>query len=187
MEQKGEIVMYYSAIYASPIGPLTLCSDGEYLVGLWMEGQKYFGGTVRDQMEEGPDLPVFSTTRNWLDAYFAGKQPRPEELPLRPLGSDFRQQVWAILCSIPYGQWITYGDIAKLLADKMGKSSMSSQAVGGAVGHNPLSIVIPCHRVVGASGSLTGYAGGIEKKIWLLKHEGVDMSRLFVPKTGTAL
>ena len=101
--------------------------------------------------------------------------------------SFFRQGVWEILCQIPYGQLTTYGDIAKKIAEKMNRETMSAQAVGGAVGHNPISIIIPCHRVVGAAGSLTGYAGGIDKKIWLLKHEGVDMEGLFIPEKGTAL
>lgn len=108
-------------------------------------------------------------------------------MPLAPVGSEFRQNVWTILCEIPYGEVTTYGDIAKKMAAKMGKAAMSSQAVGGAVGHNPISIIIPCHRVVGANGSLTGYAGGIKTKIKLLELEGVDMSRLFVPTRGTAL
>ena len=110
-----------------------------------------------------------------------------DELSLAPVGSKFRQEVWRILCEIPYGEVITYGDIAKKMAAKMGRTSMSGQAIGGAVGHNPVSIIIPCHRVVGANGSLTGYAGGIPAKIKLLELEGVDMSRLFVPKRGTAL
>ena len=132
-------------------------------------------------------LPVFSTTRDWLDRYFAGEKPSPSELPLHPIGGEFRQQVWRLLCQIPYGEITTYGTLAKELAARMGRNSMSGQAVGGAVGHNPISIIIPCHRVVGANGSLTGYAGGIPTKIKLLEHEGADLSRLFVPKKGTAL
>lgn len=179
--------MSYSTHYASPLGLLMLASDGDNLVGLWIEGQKYFGDTVDEDMTEKGDLPVFTATKNWLDKYFAGQKPAIADLPLAPTGGAFRKAVWNILCEIPYGQYITYGDIAKAVAVRMGKASMSSQAVGGAVGHNPISIIIPCHRVVGANGSLTGYAGGISKKIKLLEREGVDMSQLFVPTKGTAL
>lgn len=133
------------------------------------------------------DCPVFKTAKNWLDRYFTGEKPVISELPLRPIGGEFRQGVWNILREIPYGEVTTYGDIAKKMAVKLGKRSMSNQAVGGAVGHNPISIIIPCHRVVGANGSLTGFSGGIGKKVKLLEFEGVDMSRLFVPAKGTAL
>ena len=125
--------------------------------------------------------------RGWLDRYFAGGRPSLCELPLAPAGSEFRQGVWSILCEIPYGEVTTYGDIAKKVAARMGNKSMSAQAVGGAVGHNPISIIIPCHRVVGSNGSLTGYAGGIKTKIKLLELEGADMTPLFTPKKGTAL
>jgi methylated-DNA-[protein]-cysteine S-methyltransferase len=165
-----------------------LASDGTNLIGLWLEGQKYYGGTVKDEMMIGnDDLPVFITTKDWLDRYFNGQKPGIDEIPLAPIGGDFRKEVWNILCEIPYGEYITYGDIARKLALKMSKPSMSAQAIGGAVGHNPISIIIPCHRVVGANGSLTGYAGGIEKKVKLLEHEGVDMAHLYVPSKGTAL
>ncbi|MDD3403339.1 MAG: methylated-DNA--[protein]-cysteine S-methyltransferase [Hespellia sp.] len=174
--------MYYTTTYASPIGILTLASDGDSLVGLWIEGQKYHGDTMFDAMTEQKDLPVFDTAKKWLNQYFDGKQPAISELPLAPVGSDFRKSVWRILCEIPYGEVTTYGDIAKIIAKEAGKEKMSSQAVGGAVGHNPISIMIPCHRVVGSNGSLTGYAGGIATKIKLLEWEGTDMSRLFVPK-----
>ncbi|MDR3355351.1 MAG: methylated-DNA--[protein]-cysteine S-methyltransferase, partial [Synergistaceae bacterium] len=124
---------------------------------------------------------------DWLERYFAGKKPSASELPLAPIGGTFRQEVWGILRAIPHGKVVTYGGIAKMLAEKEGKASISAQAVGGAVGHNPIGIIIPCHRVVGANGSLTGYAGGIAAKARLLEHEGVDMSRLFIPQKGTAL
>ena len=179
--------MYYSTIYPSHIGTITLACDSENLVGLWLEGQKYHGNTIHEEIVENNDIPVFAAAKNWLDRYFAGKKPAIAELPLAPMGSEFRQEVWRILCEIPYGEVITYGSIAKKMAIKMNKESMSSQAVGGAVGHNPISIIIPCHRVVGANGSLTGYAGGIGRKIKLLELEGVDVSRLFVPAKGTAL
>lgn len=179
--------MYYSTTYSSPIGLLTLACDGDHLVGLWTEGQKYHGGTIPEVMIEKGDLPVFEAAKQWLDRYFRGEEPDLAELPLAPIGGEFRQGVWRILCEIPYGQLITYGEIAKKMAVKMGKESMSSQAVGGAVGHNPISIIIPCHRVVGSNGSLTGYAGGVQQKVKLLELERVDLSGLFVPKKGTAL
>ena len=165
--------MYYFTTYPSPVGILTLACDGEHLVGLWIEGQKYHGSTISEEMTEKDGMPVFDAAKKWLDRYFAGEKPAISELPLAPIGSEFRQEVWRILCEIPYGQIITYGDIAKKMAAKMHKKSMSSQAVGGAVGHNPISIIIPCHRVVGSNGSLTGYAGGIDTKIKLLELEGV--------------
>lgn len=179
--------MYYSTTYSSPVGNITLACDGGSLVGLWIEGQKYHGNTISQDMIENNNIPVFDAAKKWLDRYFAGEKPDISELPLAPVGSGFRQEIWSILCEIPYGQVITYGGIAKKIAEKMNKESMSSQAVGGAVGHNPISIIIPCHRVVGSNGSLTGYAGGIDTKIKLLELEGADMSRLFIPTKGTAL
>lgn len=181
--------MYYSTIYQSPIGAITLACDGDgkNLVGLWTEGQKYHGDTIPEAMVEKDDIPLFDTTKKWLDRYFAGEKPGIDELPLAPIGGEFRQGVWNILREIPYGEVMTYGGIAKKMAEKMGKKTMSSQAVGGAVGHNPISIIIPCHRVVGSNGSLTGFSGGVQMKIKLLEAEGVDMSNMFVPKKGTAL
>lgn len=176
--------MEYICNVTSPVGMLTLLSDGEHLTGLWMEGQKYFGSTLTEA-ESKEDLPVFDRTREWLASYFAGKDPG-FSLPLAPKGSEFRQKVWRVLCEIPYGQVTTYGGIAKKLEEETGKR-VSAQAVGGAVGHNPISIVVPCHRVVGADGSLTGYAGGVHVKERLLNLERVDMRELYVPKTGTAL
>jgi len=179
--------MYYKTTHQSPLGILTLACTENALVGLWTEEQKYFGDTLLENTTENPNIPIFDKTKKWLDDYFAGKNPAISELPLAPIGSEFRQEVWKILCRIPYGGTITYGAIAKQIAEKIGKETMSSQAVGGAVGHNPISIIIPCHRVIGANGNLTGYAGGIKTKIKLLKIEGVDMSKMFVPKKGTAL
>jgi len=179
--------MYYSTTYSSPVGIITLVCEGENLVGLWIEGQKYHGNIMPEKMTEKNDLPVLQAAKKWLDRYFAGERPDITELPLAPAGSEFRQGVWDILCKIPYGKVVTYGDIAEKMAAKMKKDKMSCQAVGGAVGHNPISIIIPCHRVVGSSGSLTGYAGGINTKIKLLKLEGVDMSGLFIPQKGTTL
>ena len=174
--------MYYSKPYQSPVGTIILAGDGGKLTGLWRERQKYFGGAVSDGVTENDELPVFDAAKKWLDRYFAGDKPAIGDLPLAPIGGDFRQSVWAILCEIPYGEVTTYGCIAKKIAAKMGKERMSAQAVGGAVGHNPISIIIPCHRVVGANGSLTGYAGGIDTKIKLLEHEGVDMSAFHTPR-----
>ena len=179
--------MYYRTGYDSPVGPLLLASDGTSLKGLSMEGQKYFGGAIREELVQRDDLPVFAMTRTWLERYFARERPDPSELPLAPRGGEFRQAVWELLCQIPYGELTTYGHLAKEMAARLGRASMSAQAVGGAVGHNPISIIIPCHRVVGSGGSLTGYAGGIAAKLRLLEHEGVELSRLSVPKRGTAL
>ncbi|GLC81750.1 methylated-DNA--[protein]-cysteine S-methyltransferase [Lacrimispora brassicae] len=179
--------MYYRTTYPSAVGLITLACDGDNIVGVWNEGQKYHGAAISAEMIEKADMPVFDGAKKWLDRYFAGKKPAISQLPLAPIGSEFRKSVWTILCEIPYGTLITYGDIAKKMAAKMNKETMSSQAVGGAVGHNPISIIIPCHRVVGVNGSLTGYAGGLKTKVKLLELEGVDMSRLFVPTKGTAL
>ena len=179
--------MYYSTTCLSPIGVITLASDGDHLVGLWMEGQKYHGASIPEPMIPKDDIPVFTVTKSWLDRYFAGEKPSASELPLAPIGGVFRQSVWNILREIPYGEIITYGEIAKKMAARLGRKSMSSQAVGGAVGHNPISIIIPCHRVVGSDGSLTGFSAGVETKIKLLELEGADMTTLYVPKKGTAL
>jgi len=179
--------MYYSTTYLSPVGKITLASDEDNLIGLWNEGQKYHGDTIFKNMIEKNNIPILESTKKWLDSYFAGEKPAISQLQIAPIGSEFRQQVWNILCELPYGTVITYGDIAKKVAAKLNKKSMSSQAVGGAVGHNPISIVIPCHRVIGSNGSLTGYAGGIQIKIKLLKLEGIDMSGFSIPIKGTAL
>lgn len=174
--------MFYLCNYLSPMGSITLASQHNKLVGAWIEGEKYFAHTINTQTEQNPNLPIFNSTKKWLDDYFSGKQPNLYQLELAPTGTSFRHLVWEILCKIPYGKVMTYGDIAKQIALKTNKTSMSSQAVGGAVGHNPISIIIPCHRVIGANGNLTGYAGGIDKKIKLLQHEGVDTTPFFVPK-----
>jgi methylated-DNA-[protein]-cysteine S-methyltransferase len=138
-------------------------------------------------MPENPDLPAFAAARTWLDRYFAGEKPGIADLPLAPRGTAFQTAVWDLLREIPYGELTTYGALAQAVAARLGKARMSAQAVGVAVGRNPVSIIIPCHRVVGADGSLTGYGGGLPLKIRLLEHEGADMSRLYVPKRGTAL
>lgn len=177
--------MNYTHEYVSPIGKLTIASDGTSVTGLWIKGQKYYADTLETDAKEY-DLPIFVSVRKWLDCYFSGREPDFVP-PLSPKGSPFRQSVWNILCEIPYGEVITYGDIAKKIALQTGKDCMSAQAVGGAVGHNPISIIIPCHRVVGSDGSLTGYAGGIGNKMRLLILEGMEMSKLYTPSKGTAL
>ena len=164
--------MYYFTTYNSMIGKIYIVSDVENIVGVWLEGQKYFQAGLKENPVENSELQVLKAAKHWLEDYFAGKCLQISLLPLKPQGSEFRQVVWQILCEIPYGQTTTYGAISKEAAKRLGKKSMSAQAVGGAVGHNPISIIIPCHRVVGSDGSLTGYAGGIDKKIKLLQHEG---------------
>ena len=190
--------MIYTMQYDSPIGSIVMAGDGESLTGLWFVGQKYFGSTlpggeacawnrewsaeglhkvcggnlteVREGITENPHLPIFQTTKRWLDIYFRGEIPDSIP-PLRMEGTPCRKAVWDILLSIPYGQTMTYGEIASKLAEQRGLPRMSAQAVGGAVGHNPISIIVPCHRVVGSDGSLTGYAGGVERKAALLALE----------------
>ncbi len=153
----------------SPLGPITLASDGESLTGLWFDGQKYFGSSLSGTPVR-KHLSVFDRTARWLEIYFGGKDPGFLP-PLSMKSTPFRKSVWEILLTIPFGQTITYGEIAARLAAESGLPHMSAQAVGGAVGHNPISIIIPCHRVVGANGSLTGYAGGLDRKMRLLKLE----------------
>ena len=171
--------------YESPLGGVLLAADEIGLTGLWFDGQKYFArGLSADRVER--ETPALLEAKRWLDIYFSGKEPDFTP-PLHPIGSAFRQSVWEILLQIPYGKTTTYGEIARQLSEKMGLSRMSAQAVGGAVGHNEISIIIPCHRVVGTNGSLTGYAGGIDKKGKLLELEQTDMTGFFVPKKGTAL
>lgn len=161
--------MEYITDYESELGRILLAGREDEVTGLWFYGQKYFASTLETEHEE-KELPIFAETKRWLDAYFCGKKPEMN-LKLFPKGSLFRQEVWKILLEIPYGRVMTYGEIAGKMAEMRGIKSMSAQAVGGAVGHNPISILIPCHRVVGTNGSLTGYAGGIEKKEWLLRLE----------------
>lgn len=172
--------MSYLTYYYSPIGKLTLIGDEEALTGLWFHQEKvYFG-----EYEEKADLPIFVQTKKWLDEYFEGKKPQISVLKLAPCGSDFQQKVWEILLDIPLGKVVTYGDIAKKIASQMGRTKMSAQAVGGAVGRNPISIIIPCHRVIGMGNCLTGYGGGLDIKVKLLQHEGIDTSFFKYPKRG---
>lgn len=177
--------MQYISHYQSPLGTLLLAADDTGLTGLWFEGQKYFAFSLEKEHEER-EIPVFEKAKNWLDLYFAGKEP-DFSVPFHLNGTEFQREVWEMLCSIPYGKTVTYGALARQLAAKRGLSHMSAQAVGGAVGHNKISIIVPCHRVVGTNGSLTGYAGGLDRKIKLLQLEKADMKRLFIPKKGTAL
>ena len=174
--------MHYISHYQSPIGDILLAADDTGLTGLWFEGQKYFARCL-DKNREEKEVPVLEAAKRWLDLYFSGKEP-DFSVPLHFIGTDFQKQVWEILCTIPYGRTTTYGDIAKRFAAKKGLPHMSAQAIGGAVGHNEISIIVPCHRVVGSDGSLTGYAGGVDKKRALLTLEGVDMSGLHLPAKG---
>lgn len=173
--------MIYTSHYNSPVGTLLLAEQDNKLTGLWIEGQKYFPGSLED-MQECEASPVLQQARRWLDRYFAGERPAIGELPLAPAGSSFQKEVWQILCEIPYGETAAYKEISRQLAARRGLARMSPQAIGGAVGHNPISIIIPCHRVVGSDGSLTGYAGGLQNKIKLLAHEGVNTEQFSVPK-----
>ncbi len=168
--------MVFTGRYLSPLGGITLAGDGTALSGLWFDGQKYFAATLNGNFTEG-EVPLFNRVREWLDIYFSGKAPDFTP-PLAIEGaSPFRRRVWEILLQIPFGGTLTYGQIAARIQRETGKR-VSAQAVGGAVGHNPISIIIPCHRVVGSDGSLTGYAGGLDKKLALLKLEGADFSSL---------
>ena len=170
--------------YTSPLGTLTLYGNGEALTGLWFEHRRY-GPPDGAVPVSGAELPLFREAARWLDIYFAGKDPGTPP-PLAPQGSSFRQAVWQQLREIPYGCLTTYGAIARELEQTSGRR-VSAQAVGGAVGHNPISILIPCHRVVGTDGSLTGFGGGLDAKINLLTLEQVDLSKLYRPVKGTAL
>ena len=166
--------------YDSPLGGITLASDGEALTGLDFDGRN---ADTPAAGRDGKNLPVFDQARRWLDIYFGGKA--PDFTPrLATRGTDFREAVWQILLAIPFGRTMTYGAIAEIMARRRGLPRMSAQAVGGAVGRNPISLIIPCHRVIGAGGNLTGYGGGIDRKIRLLELEGADTSGLFIPKNA---
>ena len=179
--------MAFSTTYDTGlIGELTLASDGESIIGCWFENDRLFGDTVEGPLIANDDVPVFDDARQWLDKYFKGENPAITELPLNPNGSDFRHLVWQKIREIPYGTTTTYGEIARQIEFETGKRG-SSQGGGGAVGHNPLCVIVPCHRVMGANGNLTGFGGGLDTKVKLLEHERVDMRRFFRPKKGTAL
>ena len=173
--------MVFTQRYASPLGGLLLAADEQGLIGLWFDGARHFAANLPEVREE-KRTPILDEAARWLDDYFSGGQPDFTP-PLHLIGSAFRLRVWARLLEIPYGQTTTYGALAK----RLNAGHMSAQAVGGAVGHNPISIIVPCHRVVGTSGSLTGYAGGLDRKIRLLEIEKKDMTGLFRPKKGTAI
>ena len=159
----------YISYFKSPLGNILLASDGEFLTGLWFEKQKYYAENLSNNFME-KNLPIFEESFNWLDIYFSGKE--PDFMPkIKMKATDFRIKVWQILQSIPYGQTMTYKQIAEIIAKERKINRMSAQAIGGAVGHNPISIIIPCHRVIGSKGDLTGYAGGIDKKLFLLNLE----------------
>ncbi len=174
--------MYYTK-YNSPIGKLRIESDGEFLTAIHTEKEKEF---PKNECVYRENLPIFTMVVNWLDSYFAGENPSFENIPLKPSGSDFRKLVWKFLLEIPYGETTTYGAIAKKIEEVKG-GRMSGQVVGGAVGANPISIIIPCHRVIGSDGNLTGYAGGINRKIALLEIEGIDTSKFSLPKSYRAV
>lgn len=177
-------MLYYKKI-SSSLGEITLRSDGQFLTGLWFANDKHYGDKdIQDA--QTAELPVFALAEKWLAEYFAGCKPKVK-VPLQFTGTDFQKCVWKILQNIPYGCLVTYGDIACEIAAQRSLARMSAQAVGGAVGRNPLCIIIPCHRVIGADGSLTGYGGGMWRKVRLLQLEKADISKLTVPTKGTAL
>ena len=179
--------MAYFTEYRTPIiGTLTLASDGSGLIGCWFDNARFFGYGVEGTMERKDDLVVFDQARAWLDRYFAGQAPNPRELPLTARATEFQLRVREAMLDIPYGQTTTYGAIAKRLEAETGKRQ-SAQAVGGAVGHNPIGLIVPCHRVMGANGNLTGFGGGIDTKIALLEHERAMKDSFTRPKKGTAL
>ena len=165
--------MQYISHYSSPLGDILLAADSVGLTGLWFEGQKYFALNL-DKEHEEKEVPLFAEAKRWLDIYFSGKEP-DFSVPLHFTGTEFQNEVWELLLAIPYGQTTTYGELAERIAGKRGVKHMSAQAVGGAIGHNNISVIVPCHRVVGTNGSLTGYAGGIDKKVKLLELEKADI------------
>lgn len=177
--------MIYCTRYNSPLGNICLLSDGTALTHLYTEFW-HKRPLLCGDFADGRNLDCLKETKRWLDIYFSGKKPSFLP-PLSFCGSNFRQEVWNILLTIPYGELVTYGDIAKMVAKKLGKMQMSAQAVGGAVGANPIGIIIPCHRVIGANHNLTGYAGGLSTKLDLLKLEGIDTTQLVIPKKSKFL
>ena len=177
--------MQYISYYHSPLGKILLAADQTGITGAWFENQKYYAHSLDAEHTEKV-TPILEDTKRWLDLYFSGKE--PDFMPsLHPSGTPFQMEVWDILRQIPYGTTITYGAVAKEIARRRGIPRMSAQAAGGAVGRNPVSILIPCPRVVGSNGSVTGYAGGIDRKIKLLALEKAPVEAYFIPKKGTAL
>ena len=176
LSQKEECNGMYTLHCDSPLGGILLAADEAGLTGLWFEGEKYFANILGPEQQER-ETPALQTAKRWLDVYFSGRKPDFTP-PLHPVGSPFRRAVWELLLQIPYGQTTTYGALAGQLAEQSGKR-VSAQAVGGAVGHNPVSLIVPCHRVVGSGGSLTGYAGGVEKKMRLLTLENSEAAKFY--------
>lgn len=177
--------MQYTGTCQTPLGEVLLACDAQGLTGLWFKGGKYCAlGLAREHEER--ETEVFAQARRWLGVYFSGREPDFMP-PIHLTGTPFQLAVWGLLRQIPYGETATYGALAARMAAGRGLARMSAQAVGGAVGHNPVSILVPCHRVVGKNGSLTGYAGGLERKAGLLACEGVDTGRFFAPERGSAL
>ena len=162
--------MFYTN-YKSPLGKIIIIGNSQNICGVYFEGQKYFLYKIREDLIENNDLEIFKLTKHWLDRYFKKENPKISEIPIAPIGTNFQKLIWEILCKIPYGETSSYGEITKKAAKILNKDRISAQAVGGAIGHNPISIIIPCHRVIGANGNLTGYAGGIDRKIKLLELE----------------
>lgn len=175
-------MLLYRQLYLSPLGEISLTSDGKTLLALSLPGQKNFMPEKDISYETGAKSQALKNASLWLDEYFAGKRPCPSNVPLGLAGSRFQLAVWKLLLDIPYGECVSYGQLAREIARQMGMEKMSARAVGGAVGRNPISIIIPCHRVVGGNGNLTGYGGGIDLKIKLLQWEGVDISHFSMPK-----
>jgi len=167
----------FTAVYPSPLGPLLLASEADSLTGLWLPGQKYYAAGLSADAVEDPDRPILRKTADWLTDYFSGGNPDPGTLPLSPQGTAYQKLIWQLLLMIPFGKTRTYGQVAKEAAKALGRRT-SARAVGSAVGRNPISIIIPCHRVLGASGALTGYAGGLKSKEWLLSFETPSNERI---------
>ncbi len=178
--------VYYTEYKTNLIGTLTIASDGEFITGCWFDNDRYFGCGVDEQMERNDEIPALIQAREWLDRYFAGTAPNPRELPLNARATAFQMRVREAMLDIPYGKTSTYGEIARRIEQETGKRQ-SARAVGGAVGHNPLCLIVPCHRVVGANGNLTGFGGGIDTKVKLLEHEKAMKPEFTLPKKGTAL
>ena len=178
--------MYFTECRTPIIGTLTVASDGKDICGCWFDNDRHFGYGIADEMERRDDLAVLQQARDWLDRYFAGERPDPRELPLADRGTAFQKLVRSAMLEIPYGETVTYGDIAKSLEARTGRQQ-SPRAIGGAVGHNIYCVSVPCHRVVGSDGSLTGFGGGIDRKIALLEFEGAMKPSFKRPKKGTAL
>lgn len=175
----------YTYKYESPLGGITIAADNDAVTGLWFDGQRYSENVLPEETEYRENA-LIKDAKRWLDIYFSGYE--PDFLPpLRVDSTSFRKVICNIMMTIPYGQMMSYGEIAVIAAERLKIEKMSAQAVGGAVGHNPISIMVPCHRVVGTNGNLTGYAGGIWRKVRLLELEQADMSRLYVPKKGNML